>query len=602
MNEVQEATKTLMPPEGIAIGNTSGEKGRTISLEGSRSMHGVMVMLLMCAMIAGSLSIFGIKANAASKSSITLDKTSISLNVGKTTTLKVKKVKNLSSKKCIFKSSNKKIVKISTSNAVNKVTIKGVKKGTAKIVVTSKANSRVKKTVKVTVKQPVTKLTMSKASLQLVNGGTAQLSVKVSPTNANNKSVGWTSRNTKIAKVTSKGKVTGVGRGSTYIIAKAKDGSGKTASCKVTVSQLVTGIKLDKSTLQMNVGGTGKLTAVITPTTANNKEVSWTSSNSKVVSVTASGNLTAISSGTADIVVKAKDGSNVTAVCKVTVTEPENPDSRIELNETEASVYAFQTLQLNALVYKADGSISSTPVVWSSANNKIASVDTNGLITGLAEGSTTIKAESSDGSISARCKITVLFVHVQKVTIKDTDPEASSTGMVKMAGDTWQFTATVEPENASNPKVNWYCTNSKISIDENGIVTVPTDITNTTNANFYAVSEDGNISSSKSAIYTIFPAYTGTTITLPVDNITLKVGETYDLEATVDTSVQGYSLVWARSGTTVSIKKLNTSGSKVRITALTPGLTIITASMTDARADCYITVVENEGEETVATE
>ena len=83
----------------------------------------------------------------------------------------------------------------------------------------------------------------------------------------------------------------------------------------------VTSVTLDKTTLSLEEGATGQLTATVAPTDATNKAVSWSSDNAEVATVDSSGKVTAIKAGTAKITVKTTDGSK-TAVCTVTVTAP----------------------------------------------------------------------------------------------------------------------------------------------------------------------------------------------------------------------------------------------------------------------------------------
>ena len=89
---------------------------------------------------------------------------------------------------------------------------------------------------KVTVKQPVTSIKLNKTSATLDKGKSLTLKATVLPGNANNKSVTWNSSNEKVATVSSKGVIKTVENGKAVIVAKAKDGSGKKASCKKTVS------------------------------------------------------------------------------------------------------------------------------------------------------------------------------------------------------------------------------------------------------------------------------------------------------------------------------------------------------------------------------
>lgn len=86
----------------------------------------------------------------------------------------------------------------------------------------------------------------------------------------------------------------------------------------------VTGVSLDKTTLSLDTGKTGQLTASVAPTDATNKAVSWSSDTTTVATVDNTGKVTAVKAGTAKITVKTKDGAK-TAVCTITVTDPEPP-------------------------------------------------------------------------------------------------------------------------------------------------------------------------------------------------------------------------------------------------------------------------------------
>lgn len=167
-----------------------------------------------------------VSANAAK-----LNKKSLSLNVGKTYTLKASGTKG----KIKWSSDKKSIATVSSKGVVT-----GKKKGSA--VITAKYGKK-KLTCKVTVKQPVTSVKLNKKSATLEKGKTLTLKATVSPSNANNKGITWSSSNKKVATVSSKGVVKAVGKGTATITAKAKDGSKKKATCKITVGST------DKSTV-----------------------------------------------------------------------------------------------------------------------------------------------------------------------------------------------------------------------------------------------------------------------------------------------------------------------------------------------------------------
>ena len=157
----------------------------------------------------------------------------LTLKKGKTFTLKSKvTVTGKASKKVTYKTSNK---KIATVNAKGKITAK--KKGTAKIYVISKADKKKKCTVTVTVDTPVTKVKLNKTKSTMTIGKKQTLKATVTPKKASSKAVVWKSSNKKVATVTSKGVVKAKKAGTVTITATAKDGSGKKASCKVTVKK-----------------------------------------------------------------------------------------------------------------------------------------------------------------------------------------------------------------------------------------------------------------------------------------------------------------------------------------------------------------------------
>ncbi len=198
--------------------------------------------------LAGALSlamVFGVTLAAAPKTAsakVKVKKVTATSPSGKTLYVaKGKKVKitatvkvtpnKKANKKVTYKSANKKIATVSSKGYV-----KGVKAGTTKVTVTSKKNSKKKATIKVVVKKAaVKKVTMKPKTATLAVGGKKTLKATVSPTKNVSKKVAWSTSNKKVATVSSKGVVKGVKEGKATITAKAADGSGKKATCKVTV-------------------------------------------------------------------------------------------------------------------------------------------------------------------------------------------------------------------------------------------------------------------------------------------------------------------------------------------------------------------------------
>ena len=176
---------------------------------------------------------------------------------------------------------------------------------------TTKATTTTKKT---TTTVGVSSITLNVTSISLNIGDSKTITATINPSNAANKNVTWSSSNTSVVTV-SNGVVKAIGKGTATITVKSNNG--KTATVQVTVLQPATGISLNKTSLTIKSGLTAKLTATVSPSNANNKNVTWTSSNTSVVTVDGSGNLYAKKAGTATITAKTHNGKTATA--KITV-------------------------------------------------------------------------------------------------------------------------------------------------------------------------------------------------------------------------------------------------------------------------------------------
>lgn len=204
-------------------------------------------------------------------------------------------------------------------------------------------------------KEPVsvTGISLSPTLLEIIEGDIRTLSVNISPSNADNKSVSWTSTQPAVASV-QEGTVTAHKEGTATIIVTTADG-GKTATCTVNVAPsyvAVSEVSLNHSTLELLEGESTTLSATILPEKATNKNVIWTSSDTSVIIVD-NGKVTAIKEGTATITVTTEDG-NKSATCEVTVLHDEYNDPIVFADEImkEMCVSAFDTNGDGELSYK----------------------------------------------------------------------------------------------------------------------------------------------------------------------------------------------------------------------------------------------------------
>ena len=240
---------------------------------------------------------------------------------------------------------------------------------------------------------------LSASSLELNVGDQKSLNATVSPSNATNKKINWTSSRPNVASVTSDGIVEGLSAGSAVITASSANGI--KANCDIVVKEKVvpvTSVTLDKTTLTMTEGDTQTLTATVKPDDATDKTVTWTSSNTSVAKVEG-GKVTAISQGTATITAKAGDK---TATCAVTVEKKVVPVTSVTIDKTEITMTEGDTQTLTATV-KPDDATDKT-VTWTSSNTSVAKVE-GGKVTAVAQGTATITAKAGDKT--ATCAVTV---------------------------------------------------------------------------------------------------------------------------------------------------------------------------------------------------
>lgn len=163
----------------------------------------------------------------------------------------------------------------------------------------------------------VEKIELSVQKNTINKGESLQISSKILPENATNKTLTYTSNNTKIATVSSNGKITGISSGTATITAKSKNGI--SANITITVYSPVTDILISNDNIVMQKEKTLKISAIILPEDASNKNINYKSENEIIAKVDNEGNLTGISEGNTNIIVSAEEGK-ITKSIKVTVT------------------------------------------------------------------------------------------------------------------------------------------------------------------------------------------------------------------------------------------------------------------------------------------
>ena len=332
-------------------------------------------------------------------SGVSVSPTSLSVAVGATGQLSATVTpSNATNRSVTWTSSNPAIATVGVTGIVT-----GVSAGTATITVTT-ADGGFMARAAITVTGPVavTGVSVAPTTLSLVRGAVGTLTATVTPAQATNPAVTWSSSNPTIASVSNSGVVTGVGAGTATIRATTVDG-GFVASSTITVTVAVTGVTVAPSSVSLTTGGTTALTATVLPADASNRSLSWSSSNAAVASVSTSGVVTALAPGAATITVRTIDGGfSASAAVNVSGTIAV---SGVSVTPTSLGLERGATGVLSAVISPANA--TNQTVLWSSSDSRIATVTWTGVVTARRPGSVTITARTEDGGKSASATVTV---------------------------------------------------------------------------------------------------------------------------------------------------------------------------------------------------
>ena len=428
----------------------------------------------------------------------------------------------------------------------------------------------------------VTDVSLDTTSVTLSTGSVFQLNKTITPANATNQNVTWTSNRTSVATVSSTGLVTAVATGNATITVKTADGN-KTATCAVTVqsgSIAVTGVSVSPSTLTLEPGNYDTLTATVSPNNATNKTVTWSSGNTSVATVNSSGVVTGVSNGTAVITATTQDGG-YTAICTVTVSENEQPieatitkddytpgydgtsgtsgtisKTIASANDLSISYAGINTKSSGGTAYAytmyfgGNGYIYSTscPSGYYPSNVTVtfsSSTGTSGKA-GITFGSNTITnkqtvtgAVSKNGTCSLDnndsskvywnfstnsanvqvASILLTYTPISSSSISVTGVTLNKSSLSLMVGDSETLVATVEPTNADNLDVEWDSSDADVAdVDSSGLVTAVA----TGSATITVTTDDGGFTASCTVTVS---QVTGITAVVKSDR-TFYVGET----------------------------------------------------------------------------
>ncbi len=499
---------------------------------------------------------------------VRLNTAEIFLQTGKTQQLKATVIPDYAKNKNVKWSTSNSSVATVDQNGI----VRGVGNGTCEIVVETEEGARTAYCI-VHVTVPVTGVTLSPATASIYTTKTLKLTATVSPSNATNKQLVWSTDNAKVASVDANtGLIRGVGSGSAIITVKTVDG-GYHASSVISVFKKVevTGISLSAASRSLYVGNTFQLKAQIEPTTATFPQIVWKSDNPSVATVDQFGLVRAVGVGTTYISAASEDNPFIVKKCKITSGIQ---CAGVTLNATTVELYETATKMLVPTIQPSNA--TNKKVIWSSSDPSVASVNVDGVVTAVSKGTAVITCTTQDSSRIAKCTVNVLK------TIKSKSVSLDSKSLTIDDGTSATLTATIKPSNVSITSLSWRSTDKKVAtVSQNGVIKAVGPGT----CKIVATTKD----TGKKAVckVTVNPTPVKR-IKLNKSTLTLAMNKTYTLKATtVPSYATNQKMTW-----TTSNKKIVRVSKTGKIRAVTPGTATITAISQDGgrRATCTVTV------------
>lgn len=372
---------------------------------------------------------------------VTLDATEKTIVKGESFVLKpVFNPAEPSNKNMTWTSSNEKVAKVSTTGKVTGVT------GGFAIITGTTEEGGFSAICTVTVTEKVTKVSLNHTSYRLIKGRSVALKATVASNTATNSKVKWTTSNKKIATVSQSGKVTGKNIGTCTIKATAKDGSKRSASCKIRVIRVAKGLQINKTYLRVMEGTTTKLKTRFTPKNASIKSLKWETSDETIATITSKGLITGVTPGTCTVTARTTDGSNIKVSCIVNVYE-RVPSTGVTVAASDLIIVKGMTQSAGATVNPAN---TTDKIRYYSDNKSVATVSSKGKITARKPGNATITVSVGDAQ-EAYISVSVVDLNKTSLTMEQYD-----------ADDLW-----VE---GIDQNVKWSSSNPAVARVENGSV------------------------------------------------------------------------------------------------------------------------------------
>ncbi len=419
---------------------------------------------------------------------------------------------------------------------------------------------------KIYVKQPVTSVVLNTKEIEVRKGTVFWLNATCLPENADNKLCAWTTSDKDVCTVDDDGKVTAVGSGTCNIVVTNVD-TGISDYCVVTVTQPVTGITLNSDYQSMWVGSKYAIIPNVQPVDADNKKVTYQSSDTSVATVDADGVVTAVKGGTCVIIVTTDE---LQLKASVTIDVKEYVSS-IKLSENNKYLNIGATGTLTATA--GSDTATNKAIVWSSSNSGVCAV-VDGTLYGMYPGVAVITATAADGSgVSDTCIVNV----VNPVTSVSIEPEEVRI----LVGDYYKLKANIAPADATVQDLRWESSDESIAtVDSDGeVLGIAVGKCRIT-----AYSTDGNEVKGSCSVY-VSPVVKISSLKINSSEITMLVGKTRKLSSYVTPTNTTESVNWYSTDTSIVV--VDSEGT---ITTVGPGIAdvVVYGGTTNVSTACKV--------------
>lgn len=457
---------------------------------------------------------------------------------------------------------------------VSNGTVSGVSRGTATITATTKGGLTA--SCNVTVKREISSIILNKYSLGLNKGDSEQLIATIPSDSDGDKTITWTSSDPAVAFVSTSGVVLAMDKGTAVITATTSNG--KTATCTVSVGVLLQSISFEgdvtEKTLKMGVTGEDsfKLNVVYNPvdTDVDKTTLVWASTDTSVASVAEDGTVIARGSGDTNITANI---AGKEATCAVHV---EVPILSIDIKDaTELTYGEEEKLEVIFNTYNQLETTDDKTIKWTSSNEAVATVTTDGTIITNGAGTAVITATSvADENITDTCSVTVNPAPLQSIVIKEQS-------VVLEKGDTQTLNVEFNPDKTTDSKeITWESSDAAVvTVDVNGTATALSNGT----ATITAKTKNG-----LTAETTITVVTTLKNVILSDTDVTINKGVPLTITATldpIDATLDDYTVQWTSSNTDVA-----TVDENGEVTTYKAGTAYIYATVGGKTVECKVTV------------